>query len=134
MASHGSFASGIKSSLDVLLGKSDNVSVIDAYLTQDNFEEQLDTYFSSIPENEPVVMLSDLFGGSVNQKMVLRLTRSNTFLVAGINLPMVLSLAMNTELLTRESLLRIVEESREALKLVEIQTKRVQNEDFFGGS
>lgn len=108
--------------------------MIDAYLTQDNFEEQLDTYFSSIPENEPVVMLSDLFGGSVNQKMVLRLTRSNTFLVAGINLPMVLSLAMNTELLTRESLLRIVEESREALKLVEIQTKRVQNEDFFGGS
>ena len=134
MASHGSFASGIKNSLDILLGKSDNVSVIDAYLTQDNFEEQLEIYLSTIPENEPVIMLSDLYGGSVNQKMVLHLTRPNTFLIAGINLPMVLSLALNTEAVTRDSLLKTVEESREALKLVEIQTKRVENEDFFGGS
>jgi hypothetical protein len=37
-------ASGIKSSLDVLLGKSEDVTVIDAYLDQQSFEDRLDEY------------------------------------------------------------------------------------------
>ena len=61
-------ASGIKSSLDVLLGKSEDVTVIDAYLDQQSFEDRLDEYFRSLPEDEQVVMLSDIYGGSVNQR------------------------------------------------------------------
>lgn len=134
MASHGTFASGIKSALDILLGKSDNLTVINAYLNQDNFEEQLAAFFKDIPDTEQVVMLSDLYGGSINQKMFAYLTRPETYLIAGINLALVLDLVLKTESVDMEKLKAIVKESREALRLVEIQTKRVQDNDFFGGS
>jgi len=134
VASHGTFASGMKSSLNILLGKSDNVTVIDAYLDQDNLDEKLDTYFQSIPGTEQVIMLSDLYGGSVNQKMCLHLSRPNTFLIAGVNLALVLEIALKKEPLSREQLKAIVKDSREALRVVEISTKSVEEDDFFGGS
>jgi mannose/fructose-specific phosphotransferase system component IIA len=134
VASHGTFASGMKSSLNILLGKSDNVTVIDAYLDQDDLDKKLDEYFQSIPESEQVIMLSDLYGGSVNQKMCLRLTRLNTFLIAGINLALVLEIALKTEPLNLEQLEAIVKDSREALRIVEIPTQSVEEDDFFGGS
>ncbi|HOJ01548.1 MAG TPA: PTS sugar transporter subunit IIA [Anaerolineaceae bacterium] len=133
-ASHGTFASGIKSSLDVLLGKSENVTVIDAYLGQESVEDQLDAYFRSIPETEQVIMLSDIYGGSVNQKMYLRLARPNTFLITGINLALVLQLLMETGPLSLERLRTIVEEGQRALMLVEFQSAGVEDEDFFGES
>jgi len=106
--------------------------VIDAYLDQHSFEEMLDKYFQSIPENEQVVMLSDINGGSVNQKMYLCLTRPNTFLITGMNLALVLQLLMETEPLSLERLKVIVEESRKALMLIEFQSTGVEDKDFFG--
>lgn len=134
MASHGTFASGIKSSLDILLGKSDMVTVIDGYLDQDSLESKLEEFFQSIPETEQVIMVSDLYGGSVNQKMYLHLTRPNTYLITGMNLALVLALVMNTKPLDREDLQTIVNDSREALRLVEIEPTSVQEQDFFGGN
>ncbi len=106
--------------------------VIDAYLDQHSFEEMLDKYFQSIPENEQVVMLSDINGGSVNQKMYLCLTRPNTFLITGMNLALVLQLLMETEPLSLERLKVIVEESRKALMLIEFRSTGVEDKDFFG--
>ena len=115
-----------------MLGKSEDVTVIDAYLDQQSFEDRLDEYFRSLPENEQVVMLSDIYGGSVNQIMYLCLTRPNTFLITGINLALVLQLLMETEPLSLERLKEIVQESREALMLVEFQTTGIEEKDFFG--
>ncbi len=64
--------------------------------------------------------------------MYLRLTRSNTFLITGMNLALVLQLLMETEPLSIERLKIIVEESREALMLVEFQTTGTEEKDFFG--
>lgn len=108
--------------------------MIDAYLDQHSMEEKLDELFQSIPDTEQVIMLSDLYGGSVNQKMYLRLSRPNTFLIAGMNLALVLQLLLKTEPLNHERLEEIVEESRKALTLVELQSTSVEEEDFFGGS
>lgn len=108
--------------------------MIDAYLGQESVEDQLDAYFRSIPETEQVIMLSDIYGGSVNQKMYLRLARPNTFLITGINLALVLQLLMETGPLSLERLRAIVEEGQRALMLVEFQSAGVEDEDFFGES
>ena len=134
IASHGTFASGLQSSLNVLLGKSENVKTLDAYLDEDNFEEKLEEYFQSVSETEQVIMLSDLYGGSVNQKMTLHLTRPNTYLVTGMNLALVLELALKTEDVDMETLEAVVNDSREALKLVELESiSQKEEDDFFGG-
>jgi mannose/fructose-specific phosphotransferase system component IIA len=134
VASHGTFASGIKSSLEVLLGKSDTLSVIDAYIDQNDFETQLEVFFQTITEGEQVILLSDLYGGSVNQKLALYLTRPETYLIAGVNLPLLLALMLNNEPVDEEKIKALVKESREAIRIVEIQSNGVENEDFFGGS
>lgn len=131
VASHGTFASGIKSSLKILLGKSDNVTVFDAYLDESNFKDKLDGYFQSVEDEEQVIMLSDLYGGSVNQEMSLYLTRPNTYLIAGMNLALVLELALKTEPQSLEMLAQVIEESRQALRLVDLESDISDEEDFF---
>jgi len=131
IASHGSIASGIKSALNILLGKSENVAVFDAYLDERNLKDELNKYFQSISEDDQVIMLSDLYGGSVNQIMYLFLRRPNTFLIAGINLPLVVDLALLTKPVDLNQLKQIVLQYKDALKLVEfIQTETKEN-DFF---
>ena len=122
IASHGTFASGIKSVLDILLGEKDHMTVIDTYLDLAELEAQLDAYFQAIPQNEQVVMLSDLYGGRVNQAMYMYLKRPDTFLVAGMNLTLVMQLVLQTEPLNSEMLKEIVEESKDALRVVEFES------------
>jgi mannose/fructose-specific phosphotransferase system component IIA len=134
IASHGSLASGIKSSLNILLGKSENVTVFDAFLDERNLKDVLLNYFASISSEDQVIMVSDLYGGSVNQTMFLLLSRPNTFLVAGMNLSLVLDLALRTDPITIDELNSIVMQSREALQVVENNSIKTKEEDFFEGS
>lgn len=115
----------------MLIGKSDKIIVIDAYLDQKTVDAHLGKIFQNIPETEQVIMLSDLYGGSVNREMYMYLERPNTFLVAGVNLALILEIALRTEPLDRETLEAIVKESREALRIVEIESsKGGDNGDF----
>lgn len=134
IASHGSIASGMKSSLNILLGKSENVTVFDAYLDERNLKDELEKYFQSIPESDQVIMVSDLYGGSVNQIMYLFLSRPNTFLIAGMNLALILDLAIRTESVNANQLTEIVQQNKEALRLVEITPTVTKEDDFFEGS
>ena len=79
LGSHGHFASGIKTALQILIGKdAEKVVVIDAYVDDVNIDEELRRFFDETAEDETVLMLSDLYGGSVNQKMYLYLQRPHT--------------------------------------------------------
>ena len=130
LSSHGNFASGIKSSLDILLGKSDNVTVFDAYLDDQNIQDVMEAFYSTVNEGEQVVLLSDLYGGSVNQVMYLFLERPNTMLVAGVNLALVLELSIR-ESVTEEELLDMVEQSKSMLRVVKLDDDEIERDEFF---
>lgn len=132
ISSHGRLASGVKTSLEILLGKADNVTVFDAYLDQTSVESQVEAWFETLEEGDQAIMLSDLYGGSVNQVLYRYIDRPNTFLVAGINLGLVLELvAMSDMEITVEELDRIIESSREALVRVELDESEVEQDEFF---
>ena len=130
LASHGNFASGMKSSLDILLGKSDNVTVFDAYLDDQNVQDVMEAFYSTVNEGEQVVLLSDLYGGSVNQVMYLFLERPNTMLVAGVNLALVLELSIR-EFITEEELVDMVEQSKTMLRVVKLDDDEIERDEFF---
>ncbi len=131
LSSHGHFASGMKSSLDILLGDSSKVTIYDAYVDESNVQEQLDNFYTKINEDDQILLLSDLYGGSVNQVMYLYLERPNTMLVAGVNLALVLELAIR-ESITVQELEDLVQQSREMLRVVRQDNDEVQiEEDFF---
>ena len=69
ISSHGHFASGIKSSVEILMGPNDRITVFDAYINQDSVNEHLDAFFRTVGPQDEAIMLSDLYGGSVNSVM-----------------------------------------------------------------
>ena len=132
ISSHGHFASGIKSSVEILMGPNARITVFDAYIDQDSVQEHLDAFYESVEEDDQVLLLSDLYGGSVNQVMYTYLEKPNTRLVAGVNLALVLELAVKEEI-SDEELQELVEQSRTMLRIVELdksETKQ-EDEDFF---
>jgi mannose/fructose-specific phosphotransferase system component IIA len=131
IASHGSFASGMKSSLEILLGKADNVTVIDAYLDACRIEDKIEAFLATCSEEDQVFLLSDLFGGSVNQVLCLCLQRPDTYLIAGVNLAIVLELACGQQHLSESEVEEMVEASRQTLRYVKLTTEEPVADDFF---
>ncbi len=131
ISSHGHFASGMKNSVEILSGPKSNITVFDAYIDQDSVQEHLDAFYEKVAENDRVILLSDLYGGSVNQVMYTYLDRPNTTLIAGVNLALVLELAIREEISDKE-LEELVEQSRTMLRVVEQDKSEVsEDEDFF---
>ena len=131
ISSHGHLASGIKSSLDILLGNSDNVVAFDAYVNQDNLADQLNKFYETVNDHDEVILLSDLYGGSVNNEMMLHLNRANTRLVTGVNLALVFELACKQSV-TDEQLKEIIEQSRTVLTQVVVDENiAVEQDEFF---
>ncbi len=130
IASHGHFASGIKSSVEILLGACDNITVFDAYVDQSSIREHLDEFFETVTGKEQVFLLSDLYGGSVNQVMYLYLEKPNTTLLTGINLALVLEL-VNQDSISPEEVESIVAESRNMLCVVSREGSKEEDKDFF---
>ena len=131
LASHGHMASGMKNSVEILCRSCDNLTVFDAYVDQDSVADHLDVFYKTVTPEDKVVLMSDLYGGSVNQQMYLYLDRGNTTLVAGVNLAFVLELAVREEI-SLEEIVQLVEQSRTMLRIVEKENSDTNNEeDFF---
>ncbi len=133
ISSHGHLASGIKSSLEILMGKADNVTVFDAYVDQDTVEQHVEAFFDSLQEGDQAIMLSDLYGGSVNQVLYRYLDRPETYLIAGVNLGLVIELVVMSELpVTMEDLERAVSAARDGMQICTLETTGgTEEEDFF---
>lgn len=130
LSSHGHLASGIKSSLDILLGNSDKLTVFDAYVDETNLTTVLDAFYANVGNDEQVILLSDLYGGSVNQQMALYTNKPNTTLIAGVNLALVLELVVAQDL-TKDQIEEIVEQSRSMMRIVDLDADQQVQDDFF---
>ncbi|EHR32304.1 PTS sugar transporter subunit IIA [Helcococcus kunzii] len=132
IASHGKLASGIKSSINILLGEKNNISIYDAFIDDTNLEDKVEKYLSSRDKKVKTIFLTDIYGGSVNQFISKYIDNRDIFLIAGINLPLVISiLLMNDKDITKETLMNIVRESRETIKLVDLDEIDIIDEEFF---
>lgn len=100
IATHGKLASGFQSSINILTSKGDAVKVIDAYLDNSDYTPKIDEFIDIVGDDEQAVIFTDLFGGSVNQKVVKRLVpkgKGNIFLIANSNLAIILSILLLPE-------------------------------------
>lgn len=94
IASHGQFSSGIKSSLDMIVGNSD-VHVINAYEHGNkSIEEDLTHMLTKILPGDELIIFTDLMGGSVTNQVVRFMPGKNVHIVAGVNLPLLLEVLL----------------------------------------
>lgn len=109
LASHGRLAEGIYSSIQIILGCNVNISTICAYTDENiSFEQQVENAINNMSLGDELIVVTDIYGGSVNNEFMKYIERDNVHLVAGMNLPLLIELLTrqehNTEMLIEGAL------------------------------
>jgi mannose/fructose-specific phosphotransferase system component IIA len=131
---HGKFAEGIVSSVEIITGKQKNLHFINAYVDEKSVEEKLEVFLTeNIRSDDYLIIFTDLFGGSVNQTVIRYLSDTKFNIIAGFNLPILLEVMMLDDTqLTPERLRQIVNDSREQIVYVNDELFKINEEDDLG--
>lgn len=107
IATHSVFADGIKNAMELVTGEQNSVSTLCAY-TNDmtEVETPIKEIIDALCDDEELIVTTDIFGGSVNNEFMKYLSKSNIYLIAGVNLPLLFELIMNLE---SENTVQIIE-------------------------
>lgn len=118
LASHGKFAEGILGSFQMILGDAPNITVLCAY-TEENEETLEHTVKKIICERnrkEDLIVVTDVFGGSVNNEFMKYLNEPGVYLVTGMNLPLLLELYSNQNMESRDMIRLAIASAQNNLK------------------
>lgn len=92
MVSHGELSKGMSSMLEIIMGELSNIEFYGAYCdNSQSLNEVLESKVSEMQENDELIIVSDIFGGSVNNE-VLSFMDDDVHLIAGMNANLLLSL------------------------------------------
>lgn len=132
LATHGNFAQGIRTSLELICGKSTNVEVVCAYMDETfDLGQTVATIIYENQENE-LLVITDIFGGSVNNEFFKYVERPNVHLVSGLNLSLLIELY--TQLDIADSLEKLITQaiktSRETIQYCNLLKAKDEEEEF----
>ncbi|WP_418562376.1 PTS sugar transporter subunit IIA [Holdemanella porci] len=131
-ASHHKLAYGLKDTVDFLTGATKIIYDINAYL--DDETKDIDTVvaelFASFDDEDEVVVLVDMMGGSVYQKFYPYMSEK-VHVICGMNLPMALSLVLapEDERLTSEKVEQVLMDCKNQLVYVNKMAVSVDEDD-----
>lgn len=129
VATHGYLADGIKSSIKILTGRDDCVTCVNAYVDQRDYTPDIQAFIDGVGEEDEAVIFTDLYGGSVNQKVVtMKPEERGIFVVTGFNLTAVLGVILSDEPLTPEVMDELVESSAKQMLRLPKQQKTLQKQ------
>jgi mannose/fructose-specific phosphotransferase system component IIA len=95
LATHGTFSSGIKTSLDLIIGEMEHVFIINAYADGNrSIEDELHTVLTHVQPEDELIIFTDLIGGSVTNQVLRYALRENTHVVSGMNLPLLIDVML----------------------------------------
>ena len=129
IATHGTLASGIQNALRIITGEIDRVTVIDAFAGPENPVDQIQIYFDQLNDQDEVIILTDLPGGSVNQMLIRYVKRPQTHLVSGVNLSLVLALILDPgEMDTCSLICQAIPEARQQMLYINEKVEQMSAE------
>lgn len=132
IAAHAKFAEGLESAFALIMGKRENITCINAFVTDTPLEQQIDEFAASLEEGDQVLVVTDAFFGSVNQKIMEKRLK-NSLTVTGANLPLMLGLAAlldGEEPFTIQQLEDVAEQAREQIMVVKPEENLDSTDDF----
>ncbi|MDU1005392.1 MAG: PTS sugar transporter [Clostridium butyricum] len=93
---HGNFPSGVLSAVSLLVGNNENICAfdLDKNETHEGFEQKIKELLDN---NDKVIVAADLTGGAPHQiaaRLILESGKMNQYIISGINLALVVDLAM----------------------------------------
>ena len=123
---HGRFAEGIKRVANIIVGDLSEVTFMNTYVDDIDFHIELDNYFS---ENKNVLVLTDLFGGSVNQAIIQYITKVNIDVITGINIPLILEILISNTTGNNLDFRQIISSAKEQIVYVNDMLENLNNEE-----
>jgi len=105
---HGKIGSGVLSSFEIIYGKLDNVSSVDTYVDS-NFNLP-ETVHEIVEKNsdKDLIVVTDLFGGSINNEFLKYISQDNFYLITGMNLSLVIELVSQLNISNNKSVDEII--------------------------
>ena len=95
IAAHGTLASGIRSSLEIIIGSLENVFIIEAYIGENkSLEEEIALVLLQINSEDDLIVFTDLMGGSVTNQILQYALKKNVYIISGFNLPLLLDILL----------------------------------------
>lgn len=134
---HATYAKGIYEAAKFIIGGVENVYIINSFTESEFPEKEFVSLLERFENNDKVVVLTDLKGGSVNQFVSKHMKERKFHLITGVNLGTVIEIMVkNEDDITEESIRQTVIAGKNDLvymndeieKLSEIKNNE---EDFF---
>ena len=135
LISHGTFAPGLHSVLDMLVGKRDDIlsTSMEDGMGADVFVENLKQTIEPIGPDDEVFVFGDIIGGSPLTNTLNTLTEKGllprTTAFGGMDLPMVLTAAMESDLDSESLKGEIISEGQAAIREVELDLDDDEDEE-----
>jgi fructoselysine and glucoselysine-specific PTS system IIA component len=93
LASHGRLAEGMLQTVEMIMGAQRDIWTLSAYVEeQADLHSQIREVLQKLGEDDELIVVSDIFGGSVNNEFMNTLEDKRIHLIAGMNLPLVIEL------------------------------------------
>lgn len=138
IATHGALAKGYVDTLSMLGVPAGRVRSLGFYGDESCNESTIDELLNNVPAGDQLVICTDVGFGSVNQMFVRGLAARphlDTLLVTGVNLPLVLELALDDKPLDEDGLAELVREASAQVCVVDVssitKSAGTDEEDFF---
>ena len=130
IATHGNFAAGILDSLELIMGKQENFEAFCAYRDGGNdIKERVRRLIESKKPDEDLIVVTDLFRGSVNNEFMGYTDVPGVYVVAGMNLALLLEMQVNQDEDTPAMIRDAIRTAHETIVCCNEKTE-VQDEDF----
>ena len=133
LASHGTLAEGMKSSIELIMGDRQKIETLCAYIDDSNIHDQIKEVMSRNNPKETLLVITDLFGGSVNNAFLEYLQDEKFYLIAGMNLSLLLQLMLiKDEDDFSKSILNLIEASKESILYCNdvVENLQLEESDF----
>jgi len=130
IATHGNLATGVKSTLDIIIGHTENVFLIEAYVKENKgIEHDLAALLKTLARNEELIIFTDLLGGSITNQAVRFTQGRNVHIVSGFNLALLIEVLMaDTSTPAEEVIESAIQNSKEQIVYVTKMMASNQNE------
>ncbi|MCX9001296.1 PTS sugar transporter subunit IIA [Citrobacter portucalensis] len=134
-ASHGRFADGIRDSLEMVVGKNEDISTLCAY-TEDvpDIKVSVQKFLASLDSQDDAIVITDISKGSVTNEFITYLEDPRLHLITGLNLPLLIALILESPdtVDTKELIRTAVLESKETIQYCNdiLLTRNQKTEDF----
>ncbi|MDF2790804.1 MAG: hypothetical protein K0S80_3905 [Neobacillus sp.] len=133
-ASHGRLAEGLLHSVEMITGKQENIWTLTAYVDEQvDLHSQINEVLRKLGKNDELIVVTDIFGGSVNNEFMNLIEDTRIHLIAGLNLPLAIELATMKDL-TKDPLKLIkaaLTNSKSSIKYCNAEIELVTNDEEF---